>query len=252
MTKWNKRNTQKQIEEHNHVIDSKIKYSYKPKNTNILDVKVKNYGECGYCKEQKELIKVPSEIFIQWIALMWKMDDKEWGGVYDVVDGVIQNFRIPEQEVSGSTCEFKEDLPANGIIHSHHTMGSFHSGQDDAQARNLYDYSLVISSKNIIGTRRKILPCGGFGYIPLDIQVMGVPEIDTSKIKLETPKYEIITQNTEQTKQSLSLNDKEEEYICFLCNKKVPEELLCFYDGEPVCLECYQKLSKEDEFLWDY
>ena len=112
-----------------------------------------------------------------------RMGGKEWGAVFWVKDNTITSFKIPKQEVGSVDCEFKEELGGDGIIHSHHDMGAFHSSQDDAHARNLYTYSIVIANSNgSIATKRVKLPCNGFGYVKISLQLVELPEIDLSKI----------------------------------------------------------------------
>lgn len=157
----------------------------KTKKSNILDVSIKNYGECGFCSglDNKEALKIPWNIWSQWIYISRLMQDREWGGVFWVKDNVVTGYKIPKQEVTSVECEFKEELGGDGIIHSHHDMGAFHSSQDDHHARNLYVYSIVTAnSKGSIATKRMKLPCGGFGYVKVELQLIDLPKIDISKI----------------------------------------------------------------------
>ena len=156
------------------------------KESNILEVKIKNYGECGFCvdKDNQEKLKIPWDIWAQWMYISNRMNDKEWGAVFWVKNNTIISFKIPKQEVTSVECEFKEELGGDGIVHSHHDMGAFHSSQDDAHARNLYTYSIVIAnSKGGIATKRVKLPCNGFGYVKIKLQLIKLPVIDLSKIR---------------------------------------------------------------------
>ena len=159
------------------------------KKSNILDVRIKNYGECGFCSEHdnQETLKIPWDIWSQWMYISQRMGEKEWGAIFWVKDDTITGFKIPKQEVGSVDCEFKEELGGDGIIHSHHDMGAFHSSQDDAHARNLYTYSIVTAnSKGNIATKRVKLPCKGFGYIKISLQLIELPAIDLSKINEKT------------------------------------------------------------------
>jgi hypothetical protein len=162
------------------------------KNSNILNIEIECYDDCGYSKSDKDMpeLRIPWDIWAQWLYISQCMDDKEWGAVFKVKDNAITSYKIPEQEVSGSECEFKEELGGDGIIHSHHTMGAFHSRKDDAHARNLYTYSIVISNTGSICTKRVKLPCGGYGYKDTKLILIGVPDIDMTKIKESTYIYQ--------------------------------------------------------------
>jgi len=155
------------------------------KNSNLLEVKIKNYEECGFCQdgENKEILKIPWDIWSQWLFISQKMGTKEWGAVFWVKANTITEFKIPKQEVNSTECEFKEELGGDGIIHSHHDMGAFHSPQDNHHARNLYCYSIVISNaRGYEATKRIKLPCAGFGYVRVELHLINCPEIDLSKI----------------------------------------------------------------------
>jgi hypothetical protein len=151
------------------------------KGCNILDVNVKNYGRCDYCADPDNIVtlNLSWEIWSQWLYISQKMGSKEWGCVFWVKDNTITHFRIPKQEVTSTECEFKEELGGNGIMHSHHNMSAFHSLQDDQHARNLYDYSIVMSNSNgYEATKRVKIPCGGFSYVKVELLITGCPETD--------------------------------------------------------------------------
>ncbi len=173
------------------------------KKSNILDVRIKNYGECGFCSEgdNQEALKIPWNIWSQWMYISQHMGDKEWGAVFWVKDNTITSFKIPQQEVGSVDCEFKEELGGDGIIHSHHDMGAFHSSQDDAHARNLYTYSIVIANaKGSIATKRVKLPCNGFGYVKINLELIELPALDLSKISERT--RELIPEATSEFEES--------------------------------------------------
>jgi len=201
------------------------------KRSNILDVKIKNYGECGFCSDHdhKETLKIPWSIWSQWLFISQRMDDKEWGAVFWVKDNTITSFKIPKQEVGSVDCEFKEELGGDGIIHSHHDMGAFHSSQDDAHARNLYTYSIVIANaKGSIATKRVKLPCNGFGYVKIRLQLVELPEIDLSKI----------SERTRELLPETSSAFEEEEHPCETCQTGDCEN--CEHIGTPylACQAC--------------
>jgi hypothetical protein len=163
-----------------------------PFDVEVLDVT----GKCAWCDKQKaeeQRIDIPYPIWQDFQFLMGRFPSLEWGAIYNVepvgdagCHGKVTDFIIPEQVVTGSEVEFTEekDLGGNGIVHSHHSMGGFHSHTDDTSARNLYDYSIVLSTKENICTRRMKTPCGGFGYVKCKIVITELPErIALDKIK---------------------------------------------------------------------
>ncbi len=77
--------------------------SLENKDSNVLGVKVKDYGECEYCQDDdnKEILKIPWNIWSQWLYISQRMQDKEWGAVFWVKNSTITGFKIPRQEVRG-------------------------------------------------------------------------------------------------------------------------------------------------------
>lgn len=184
------------------------------KDSNVLGVKVKDYGECAYCSDEdnKEILKIPWDIWSQWLYISQRMGDKEWGAVFWIKDSTITEFKIPRQEVNSTECEFKEDLGGDGIIHSHHEMEAFHSSQDDRHARNLYIYSIVITnSKGCAATKRTKLPCKGFGYVKVELRLVGCPDIELSKISQKEALY-LVQEDTQK-----QLDFKSQKLPCDNC-----------------------------------
>lgn len=214
------------------------------KNSNILDIKVDNYGECGYCKNalNKVELYIPWKIWSQWIYLTMKNHDREWSAVFWVKKNKVVRFEIPEQEVSSASVEFLEDLGGDGIVHSHHSMGAFHSSQDDKHERNLYDYSIVLDSKyKYVACQRIKLPCGGWGYVDCDLLITKMPNVSEDNI-MSKSKY-ITTPN-----QYHYLNDKKEEKNIIVPKTEENEELelirtggLPYGDYDLPCYNCVER-----------
>lgn len=136
------------------------------KNRNVLGVKTKIYKDCDFCNDEEEegTINIPFHIWNEWLYIMYKMEDKEWGAVFDVIDGEVCNVKYPKQEVAGSSCTFLEDIGGRWHIHSHHKMGAFNSKDDNDYVRTAYDGNIVLSYKGHMATQKVDLPCGGIGY----------------------------------------------------------------------------------------
>jgi hypothetical protein len=152
--------------------------------SNILGIKQNNHTDCGYCKTKKEILKIPFAIFNEWLYIIRHFSSLEWGAVFDVADGVVTGYRIPEQEVTSVEVKFNEDLGGNGIIHSHHSMEVSPSHQDDKELRNQTTWSIILSFTDYYACKRVKLPCGDYGYIPVEIILIDVPELSLSKVKL--------------------------------------------------------------------
>jgi hypothetical protein len=213
------------------------------KDSNLLGVKVKNFGECGFCsdEESREVLKIPWNIWSQWLYVSQYMSNKEWGAVFWVKEDAITEFKLPKQRVSSTECEFEEDLGGDGIVHSHHDMGAFHSSQDDHHARNLYEYSIVISnSRGYSATRRKKLPCNGFGYVRVELHLIGCPEIDLSKIAEKAIPSSISREDAQK-----QLDFKADKLPCDRCTTQDCQNCAHFYTGEFPCGNCISFKCKD-------
>jgi hypothetical protein len=219
-------------------------FSLEDKKTNLLDVKVNNFGECGFCsaKENKEILKIPWSIFSQWLYISQCMGSKEWGAVFWIKDDTITRFKIPKQQVGSSECEFSEDLGGDGIMHSHHDMGAFHSSQDDHHARNLYVYSIVLSNqKGYAATKRVKLPCNGFGYVKVELHLTGLPDIELDKISVKEIIYSPGT--TEDPQRQLDFKDI--KLPCDRCTTQDCQNCAHFYMGQYPCETCVTVKCKD-------
>ena len=212
------------------------------KDSNILKVKVKNYGECGYSldPENKVILNIPWAVWSQWLYISQQIGNKEWGGVFSVKGDIVTNFKIPKQEVTSTDCEFKEELGGDGIVHSHHDMGAFHSSQDDSHARNLFTYSIVISNKECEATKRLKLPCGAFGYVKVGLTLIECPDLDLSKITEK--KQELLPERYHENQQR-ELDLGLDEFPCYRCESfkcKTCNVAMRGKDGEllPFCEFC--------------
>lgn len=178
------------------------------KNTNLLGVELKNYGECGWCLDLEETLTIPWSIWMEWKYISTMINSNEWGAVFWVENKIITKYKIPEQLISPAECEFKEELGGNGVVHSHNNMQVFHSSQDDKHARNLYEYSIVLNNAgSYVATKKVDLPCGGKGYVNLKLILSGTPSLEIEKIK----------ERTETELESWKPDESEEDYPCVQC-----------------------------------
>ena len=118
-------------------------------------------GECGVVPAPIIIIsyKVDSKV----AALMTEYPDTEWlaylvGKGYEVEDIV-----IPEQEVSAGSVEvksFPDRQDIIGVIHSHCSMGNFHSHVDNEYLVGNHNISIVATSDGkYAGKVRVSTPC---------------------------------------------------------------------------------------------
>lgn len=151
---------------------------------NIFGIK-SNIYDCGFCKAEKATLKVPYAIYSQWLWLLNNNGKNEWGGYFTVKDSVVTNWHLPEQEVTSVEVLFKEESSNgyNGYVHSHHSMGAGHSHTDDTSLRNHKEYSIVLTHTSYEASMKKKLPCKGFSYIDVDLEILDAPDLDLSKIK---------------------------------------------------------------------
>ena len=86
--------------------------------------------------------------------LMGKYGSREWLAYlvgHDGEDLFIEDISVPPHKYAGGGAAEAEPFhqPENciGVIHSHHTMGAFHSGTDDAHVDRNYALSITVAAR---------------------------------------------------------------------------------------------------------
>jgi hypothetical protein len=96
--------------------------------------------------------------------LMAKFPSCEWLAylIGDAQTRYVRDISIPTQEVSSGAVNNVGPKPEGtiGVIHSHHSMGAFFSGTDDAYINQNNDISVVIAHRGIKAQVRWVTPCG--------------------------------------------------------------------------------------------
>lgn len=114
--------------------------------------------------DQKIKILQKSYPRLEWLAyLVGKVDHAEHR--VTVEDLVIPRQTVSAAQVNSVEYSWDEGLPIIGVIHSHHTMGAFFSGTDDAYINQNHDVSIVVSTNPnspIKGQVRMKIPCGSY------------------------------------------------------------------------------------------
>lgn len=126
--------------------------------------------ECKACPETIAKMRFDARKWRELHHLMLKLKGTEYVAYLlgsNDADGIphVHDYYIPTQEVSAATADVTEDVLPDAVkasligwLHSHHTMGAFHSGRDE-QSMN-YPINIVISTKGYIATYRAATTCG--------------------------------------------------------------------------------------------
>lgn len=154
----------------------------------------------------QSLIHLSAEINTEWLGY--------FKGTREQVDDTITyrptSIVFPKQEVSGSMCSPTEETHDTlGIIHSHHSMGAFFSGQDDANVNMNNDFSIVVSNGEMKAVSKVKLPCGAVIIKDADILI----EVDDSiveqvKGKLTEKTYAYSTKQGKVNKTNNKIDNK--------------------------------------------
>lgn len=170
-------------------MDSETEWTTKEGSENEDD-EVEN-GKCPYSKEQEVFFDVG---VWQKIQELTRQVDDEWIGYligeFKDMKARITDLAIPEQYVSGASCESLEGDPPKGTVgwvHSHDDMGVFYSGTDDVTNQQHF-ISLVVNKKSEYKlTAMMRLPCKAKIQVPAKLILMS--GIDVSEfIKSVKPK----------------------------------------------------------------
>lgn len=117
---------------------------------------------------------------LEWLGYLVGKLDHENTTVF--VDDII----VPDQFVTGVNVMdveygWNDGLPIIGVIHSHHSMGAFFSGTDDAYINQNHDVSIVVSTSQrspVKGQVRVKAPCGDYVLAEDLTFVVAEPECD--------------------------------------------------------------------------
>lgn len=168
------------------------------------------------------LVESP-DIYIEAIArqkigyLMEEYSNQEWlayliGEEIDKKNFFVEDISVPpHEEVSGGSAEA---VPFNipdrciGVIHSHHTMGAFHSGTDHDHVDRNFPVSITVARNdgNLLynGVSSQITECGRMVSVKADVKYVQYPplfdkdgwlkeakkNIDQGKKKAVIPRFE--------------------------------------------------------------
>ena len=148
-------------------------------------------------------VYLDSDVHCRIVAMTEAMGSEEWLGYLTgtkYADGYyIDGIRIPKQTVSGASVDVDEpDMGEDviGTVHSHHNMGSFHSGTDNEYLVGNHDLCLVYSNSGKYATKVRVkLPCGHYFVKEVDV-IIDYPEpigldawVKGNKPKIETKRY---------------------------------------------------------------
>lgn len=97
--------------------------------------------------------------------LMKKYQNTEWLAylIGDVDTRYVRDIAIPQQKVTAGSVRVEEQYIGKdciGVIHSHHSLGAFFSGTDDAYINKNHDISVVVAHNGIKSQVRWTTPCG--------------------------------------------------------------------------------------------
>ena len=165
------------------------------------DLPIIDNGRCPYIKGYKVILK--EEVYKKILAINNEIRDVEWAGYLygkwlDDKTAIIEDIKIPEQEVTGASVDVKEtDAKAFGTVHKHPwSGGTSFSGIDREYAMSNHDISLLIDADNkMVAKVRKKLPCGHYALADADIEMEKDENLKNwleeakKKIKRETVHY---------------------------------------------------------------
>lgn len=158
--------------------------------------------ECESCPEIVQKVKFLNVKWQDLHTLMKRMGGKEYAAYllgHIQEDGIpyVSDYYIPDQEVTSVEADITEVvLPEEvqatkiGWIHSHHSMGAFHSGRDEMSMN--YPLNVVISTTGYVATYRHPATCGRIVRSKVEITLVEPdrPIPGEEKIKQKTFQYQ--------------------------------------------------------------
>jgi len=127
--------------------------------------------ECGMINKKAKTIHITQQVMKKIKTLLHYLPQLEWLGYLTIENNIITDITIPSQEVSFASVEVITPSDYDGIIHSHHKIGAFHSLTDLEGGDANNQISLVIDNKrNIVGIERVELPCGAYCFREIKVE----------------------------------------------------------------------------------
>lgn len=159
---------------------------------NEWDSGVRHIKSCDLAEDADFSIQLSQEVHAKVIALSNKLEHLEWAGYLlgSQKDNLfkINQIIVPKQTVTAATFTITHPLGGPdvlGTLHSHHTMGAFHSGTDIKSCGSNYPIVVVFSlPSSYVGKVKHTLPCGGFIFIDAPVSI-AFPATDTTKFVAE-------------------------------------------------------------------
>lgn len=140
---------------------------------------IKKITNCDFCHSETEnTLVIPIELDQKIRAMTIAMGSTEWLGYFDIDEDKesgdlrMKDLRIPDQEVSGASVEVESTEPAYGSVHSHHSMGAFHSGTDEDSVGGNHNLVVVYSTQDggTYKAKQKVaLPCKSYKLLDIDV-----------------------------------------------------------------------------------
>jgi proteasome lid subunit RPN8/RPN11 len=192
---------------------------------------------CGMVPSAKVQIHPLAHQKIQ--ALMGEFKNQEWLGYLTgkVKDGtfLVRDVVIPKQEASVASVQVlaQARTPEKliGVIHSHHTMGSFFSGTDEEFINANHNLSIVVSVQGYKAEVRLKAPCGALVKKEAKVEIYFTPaNLDEflteakKNIKAQTYKWEGIQPSFFPQQDDKLTDDDTDLEIAMMIWEGIPEE----------------------------
>ncbi len=108
--------------------------------------------------------------------LMKKFANLEWLAYLQGENFIVNDLFIPSQTVTTGSVNVDKDSPMSdkpiiGVIHSHHGMGTFFSGTDDAYINMNHNISIVVANNGMKAQARLNAPCGALRTVEAKVVV---------------------------------------------------------------------------------
>jgi hypothetical protein len=149
------------------------------------DIKVCH--KCDHLDTQpKPKLTWPADLWADWLTVTQVNRELEVLALFNVdADNRVTHLEVPEQEIESGACRLlTQNGHHDGMIHSHHNMSAFMSGDDKATLMPNYRFSMVTNHKGEVLTFERItLPCDGIGFKEVETFIEMRPE-DTTLVTL--------------------------------------------------------------------
>ena len=234
--------------------------AYKPKG--VWSTGKETVNACEIYNGCAQTVQLSPAVYVKVQHLLKKYPHLEWLAYLvgkQTADGYIgTDILIPKQEQSSGTVDLDPTEEADlhsviGTIHSHHSMGAFFSGTDDAFIVPNHPVAIVVSTSGWACKVRAELPCGHYIAGKASLSMSTAVNADLSEItKIADEKISVKKTVVTTVQAGVGQYNRiyDNHYKCLLCSEPKTFTELTWKGSGWYCKPCTEAVGEVTREAW--